>query len=196
MGIDFNADFWWYEDDSPYMPAISGGLVATSREWWVASGGFDSGMRGWGGENSDQSLRAWLCGGDVIRATSSHIAHMWRTNNDERTVSRYTWSGKQTDNLQRVSAAWFDDFKGEFRNGGLDRSIDVSETLRRMQQLGCKPFVFYLHRFRRIYRDAAVCLRVFSAFVHGARASAFGAWGPLTVWSTIARKEHSSTWLT
>ena len=30
--------------------------------------------RGWGGENTDQSLRAWLCGGDILRAKSSRIA--------------------------------------------------------------------------------------------------------------------------
>lgn len=153
--IDFNADFWWYEDETIFMPAISGGLVATSREWWHDSGGYDSGMRGWGGENSDQSLRAWLCGGDVVRATSSHIAHMWRVTTDARTLSRYSWAGKQTDNLARVAAAWFDEFSGMFHNG-VSPTINVSETLDRKHRLGCKPFVYYLHRFRKIYRDAAV----------------------------------------
>lgn len=156
--IDFNADFWWYEDESNFMPAISGGLVATSREWWHDSGGYDSGMRGWGGENSDQSLRAWLCGGDVVRATSSHIAHMWRVQEDKRTLSRYSWSGKQTDNLARVAAAWFDEFGSMFARG-LPSTIDVSETVDRKRRLGCKPFVYYLHRFRKIYRDAAVIPR-------------------------------------
>ena len=33
----------------------------------------------------DQSLRAWLCGGDIVRAKSSRIAHMWRTG-DRRTA--------------------------------------------------------------------------------------------------------------
>eukprot|EP00971_Amphidinium_carterae_P316249 6285976-Amphidinium_carterae.1 len=63
-----NADFWWYEDDTDFIPVISGGLVAIGRTWWRESGGFEKGMRGWGGENSDQSLRTWLCGGDIVRA--------------------------------------------------------------------------------------------------------------------------------
>lgn len=36
--------------------------------------------------SQDQSLRAWLCGGEIVRAKSSRIAHMWRTG-DRRTVS-------------------------------------------------------------------------------------------------------------
>ena len=54
--INFNADFWWYEDESDFIPVISGGLVATTRKWWQDSGGFDPGMRGWGGENTDPWL--------------------------------------------------------------------------------------------------------------------------------------------
>lgn len=153
--IDFNADFWWYEDESNFIPIISGGLVATSREWWRASGGFDSGMSGWGGENSDQSLRAWLCGGDVVRAPSSHIAHMWRVNSDKRTVSRYHLDSRVGDNLARVAAAWMGEFGKKYR-AGIPAGINVSQTLAVKQRLGCKPYVYYLHRFRKIYRDAAV----------------------------------------
>lgn len=39
------------------------------------------------GGPQDQSLRAWLCGGDIVRAKSSRVAHMWRTG-DRRTA---TW---------------------------------------------------------------------------------------------------------
>ncbi|CAK0844634.1 unnamed protein product, partial [Prorocentrum cordatum] len=66
--IDWNCDFMWFEDNSDFIPVVSGGLVATSQLWWRQSGGFDRDMRGWGGENVDQSLRAWLCGGDIWEA--------------------------------------------------------------------------------------------------------------------------------
>lgn len=153
--INFNADFWWYDDESDNIPVISGGLVATTRYWWRTSGGFDGGMRGWGGENTDQSLRAWLCGGDILRAKSSKIAHMWRVQNDKRTLARYHFKG-QTDNLARVAAIWFGDFAKKFRGGNLDPNIDVSIPRKRSKDLGCKPFVYFLHRFRRIYRDGGL----------------------------------------
>lgn len=35
-----------YDDESDFIPVISGGLVATTRKWWQDSGGFDPGMRG------------------------------------------------------------------------------------------------------------------------------------------------------
>ncbi|CAE7765121.1 unnamed protein product, partial [Symbiodinium pilosum] len=120
--INFNADFWWYEDESDFIPVISGGLVATTRKWWQDSGGFDPGMRGWGGENTDQSLRAWLCGGDILRARSSHVAHMWRVDSDPRTLSHYHLRHR-TDNLARVAAIWFGEFKDKFRDGKLVRTL-------------------------------------------------------------------------
>ncbi|CAE7639946.1 gly-6 [Symbiodinium sp. CCMP2592] len=148
--INFNADFWWYEDQSDFIPVISGGLVATTQKWWKDSGGFDPGMRGWGGENTDQSLRAWLCGGDILRAKSSHVAHMWRVDSDARTLSHYKLKHR-TDNLARVAAIWFGEFKDKFREGKLDSKIDVSIAARKLQDLQCKPFAYFLHRFRKLY---------------------------------------------
>ncbi|CAJ1353188.1 unnamed protein product [Effrenium voratum] len=153
--INFNADFWWYDDESDFIPVISGGLVATTRKWWQDSGGFDPGMRGWGGENTDQSLRAWLCGGDILRAKSSRIAHMWRVDSDPRTLSKFKLH-HHTDNLARVAAIWFGEFKDKFRDGTLDPSLNVTAATRRIQDLQCKPFVHFLHRFRTLYRGGGV----------------------------------------
>lgn len=156
--IDWNAEFMWFEDNSDFIPVISGGLVATSRDWWQASGGFDEQMRGWGGENVDQSLRAWLCGGDIIRAKSSRIAHMWRTH-DPRTAAHYK-PKSGTDNIARVAAAWFGDFSVKFQRGRLvRRPIDVSNVKRKVEGLRCKPFAYFLHRFRRIYKQGGVLPR-------------------------------------
>jgi len=152
--ITFGADFWWYEDESDYIPVISGGLVATSRYWWRLSGGFDRGMRGWGGENTDQSLRTWLCGGDIVRDKTSKIAHMWRVPQDQRTLARYHFQG-QTDNLARVAAIWFGEFKVKFRDGNVGHH-NVDEALAKSKAMGCNHFVYFLHRFRRIYVDSGM----------------------------------------
>lgn len=36
--------------------------------------GYDPSMRSWGGENIDQSLRTWLCGGEIVYAEGSRVA--------------------------------------------------------------------------------------------------------------------------
>lgn len=88
---------------------MSGGLLAMSKYWWNLTGGYDGGMRGWGGENLDQSLRSWLCGGEIVRAMSSRVAHMWRTD-DTRTRAHYRSVGSVQTNKLRVVAAWYGDF--------------------------------------------------------------------------------------
>eukprot|EP00408_Alexandrium_pacificum_P005506 CAMPEP_0171229518 /NCGR_PEP_ID=MMETSP0790-20130122/38922_1 /TAXON_ID=2925 /ORGANISM="Alexandrium catenella, Strain OF101" /LENGTH=378 /DNA_ID=CAMNT_0011695701 /DNA_START=58 /DNA_END=1194 /DNA_ORIENTATION=+ len=157
--ISFGAEFMWFEDTSDFIPVVSGGLVAISRDWWRASGGFDKDMRGWGGENVDQSLRTWLCGGEIVRAQSSRVAHMWRVPQDQRTQAHYHLV-RGTDNNARVAAAWFDDFRVKFQQGRLaHRAPDVSSVQSLKRALGCKPFAYFLHRFRRVYRNGGVLPR-------------------------------------
>ena len=64
----------------------------------------------------DQSLRAWLCGGDIVRARSSRVAHMWRTG-DRRTATHYQIKARATNNRGRVVAAWFGAFREVARSG-------------------------------------------------------------------------------
>lgn len=42
-------------------------------------------MIAWGGENIDQSLRSWLCGGRIEVAQGAFVAHMWRDPNNPKT---------------------------------------------------------------------------------------------------------------
>ena len=67
--LSFDVDFLWLHSEDDFVPIMSGGLLAMSRRWWVETGGYDASMIGWGGENIDQSLRAWLCGGEIVQAT-------------------------------------------------------------------------------------------------------------------------------
>lgn len=160
--IDFNAQFMWFDDESNFIPVISGGLVALTRAWWQESGGFDNKMRGWGGENVDQSLRTWLCGGEIVRAKTSRIAHMWRVTSDPRTNSHYKRVNYGVNNLARVAVAWFDKFLVKFNGGSVATQVakgqgpDVSNYAKVKETLGCKPFVYFLHRFRKVYKDGAL----------------------------------------
>ena len=69
-------------------PLMSGGLLALSRRWWEETGGYDTKMVAWGGENIDQSLRSWLCGGRIEVADGAFVAHMWRDPKNPKTVAR------------------------------------------------------------------------------------------------------------
>ncbi|CAE8585979.1 unnamed protein product [Polarella glacialis] len=157
--LTWNADFDWFDDDSPYVPVMSGGLLALSAYWWNATGGYDGSMRGWGGENLDQSLRSWLCGGEIVMARSSRIAHMWRVPNDDRTRVHYKSVGSAQTNKLRVVMAWFGPFQVLFPGRGprsLRGHIDVSGITRVQERMGCKPLVHFLHRFRDVYIEGGV----------------------------------------
>jgi len=155
--LSLQADFKWFDDESDYIPTISGGLVAVGREWFNMTGGFDEDMRGWGIENLDQSLRSWLCGGEILRAKSSRVAHMWRTG-DQRTGQGRTGAhapGRGGSNRDRFVSAWF----GPFHQvaGGTELSSSDLETYNKVKRkLQCKPLSYFMYRFRRIYVEGGI----------------------------------------
>ena len=87
--LTFDADFKWTFDATDDVPIMSGGLLAISRRWWNETGGYDSSMLGWGGENIDLSLRIWRCGGAIKAAKGSYVAHMYREQGKPKTAARF-----------------------------------------------------------------------------------------------------------
>ena len=41
------------------------------RDFFYASGAYDEGMKIWGGENTEMSVRIWRCGGSLLKASST-----------------------------------------------------------------------------------------------------------------------------
>eukprot|EP00928_Gymnodinium_smaydae_P014913 TRINITY_DN15474_c0_g1_i1.p1 TRINITY_DN15474_c0_g1~~TRINITY_DN15474_c0_g1_i1.p1 ORF type:complete len:669 (-),score=116.17 TRINITY_DN15474_c0_g1_i1:65-2071(-) len=163
--LTWDCDFKWFDSDDPYIAVISGGLLGMSRQWFKETGGYDEQMMGWGGENLDQSLRTWLCGGEIMNAADSQVAHMWRVASDKRTVSRYQHVGDSGRNRARAVYAWYGEFaeklnhfrsfvredvNGEPWYGNISNILDVKK------RLGCRPFPWFLRRFRHIYEDAGL----------------------------------------
>lgn len=160
--LTFDAEFKWTTDDTPYVPIMSGGLLAISRQWFLEIGGYDIQMKGWGGENIDQSLRIWRCGGEIVSAPESYVAHMWRTNENPNTKAKYTVGpGDAIRNRARAVKAHL----GQFYNKTLtfpsftdwrEIDLDTSSITNAFSNLKCETFDWYLNRFKHIYRDAGV----------------------------------------
>jgi polypeptide N-acetylgalactosaminyltransferase len=72
--LTFDVNFKWFNDEKPWVPIMSGGLLAIGREWFFTIGGHDQEMQAWGGENIDLSLRIWRCGGEIVYAPTSYGA--------------------------------------------------------------------------------------------------------------------------
>jgi len=178
--LTWDADFKWVEIESPHMPALSGGLLGISRRWWNETGGYDPGMKGWGGENIDQSLRTWLCGGEIVSLSKAFVAHMWRKPEDKRTDKNYEVSVIDAlKNKARAVLGWYGDYiekASEFQTlnwvgvgkkrkgvdammGGMEKpnlNTDVSNFREVHDRLQCKPFAWFLWRFRHIYVDGGM----------------------------------------
>eukprot|EP00929_Paragymnodinium_shiwhaense_P018992 TRINITY_DN1308_c0_g4_i1.p1 TRINITY_DN1308_c0_g4~~TRINITY_DN1308_c0_g4_i1.p1 ORF type:complete len:423 (+),score=74.89 TRINITY_DN1308_c0_g4_i1:164-1432(+) len=114
--LTWDADFKWFDSDNRYIAVISGGLLGMSQRWWKETGGYDEHMLGWGGENIDQSLRTWLCGGEIVNAEDSYVAHMWRTDADRRTKARYMHVGDAALNRARAVYAWYGEFAAKLQD--------------------------------------------------------------------------------
>lgn len=155
MMFDWKMDFKWLKDDSDdRVPIMSGGLYAISRDWFFESGEYDLGMLQWGGENFEQSIRTWLCGGEVILARESRVGHMFR---DE---SPYVINTTQIHvNKARAIDVWFDDYTNYYyRANDIDvpRRSSYESLASRYEikkKLNCKPFQYFVDMFKHIMVD-------------------------------------------
>jgi len=170
MGCYFtwNADFTWLQlrgdGNKQDVPLMSGGLLAISRRWWQETGGYDRRMVAWGGENIDQSLRIWMCGGRIELAEGAFVAHMWRDAKNPKTKLRYPIpTADVMRNKARAVSAWFDEFKEKTLHGfpeysmffnGDDHIGDMSDFDAVKSRLQCAPFSSYISRFSYVYLDA------------------------------------------
>ena len=68
------------DDDWMSVPVIPGTCFATTRKVFSATGGFDEGLRKWGREDFEYSLRLWRLGYDLSMSRRYSIAHKFKFN--------------------------------------------------------------------------------------------------------------------
>ncbi len=152
MMFDWGLGFNWFDDGNDWVPIMSGGLLAITRRYWHESGEYDNEMLMWGGENIEQSIRIWLCGGEIVVARDSRISHVFRPS------FPYAINHTQvTLNKVRTVQVWFDEYKEfYFRSDPFGRSLvpSIGSTAEReelKQRLQCKPFQYFVDRFRQAF---------------------------------------------
>jgi glycosyltransferase involved in cell wall biosynthesis len=151
--FDWKMDFIWYVDsEDDFVPIMSGGLLAITKRWFEESGEYDEGMLQWGGENVEQSVKTWLCGGEIVVARSSRIGHVFRD------VSPYDLNITQIHvNKARAVDVWFDEWANYYyRANPFDKERRSSpESLASRfaikERLGCKPFSTFVEKFRNVF---------------------------------------------
>ena len=160
--LTWDSDFKWFDSDDENVAVMSGGLLAMSRQWWQETGGYDTSMKGWGGENIDQSLRIWLCHGEIVQATDSYVGHMWRTHDKPETRARYKVPpGSVVINRYRGAAVWMGDWKDKLQTFPEFSRFkaappDMSSIQSVKDRLGCKDFSYFIDKFYKVYHWAGL----------------------------------------
>ena len=152
MMFDWALGFNWFDDGNDWVPIMSGGLLAITRRWWHEGGEYDTEMLMWGGENIEQSVRTWLCGGEIVVARDSRVSHVFRPS------FPYAINHTQVNiNKVRTVEVWFDEYREFFyRSDPYARTLTahkgpVTDRLLLQQRLGCKPFQYFVDRFRAVF---------------------------------------------
>jgi len=150
--FDWKMDFIWYVDhDNDYVPIMSGGLLAITKKWFMETGEYDMGMLQWGGENIEQSVKTWLCGGEIVVARSSQVGHVFRE------VSPYQINTTQIHvNKARAIDVWFDEWANYYYRANpfdKDRRSSAESLAPRFEikkNLNCRPFSTFVEKFKNV----------------------------------------------
>ncbi|KAH9499289.1 Polypeptide N-acetylgalactosaminyltransferase 10 [Bulinus truncatus] len=135
------------EDESvPHnVTSMIGCAIAITRRWWEEIGKFDPGLDIWGGEQFEISFKSWMCGGKVVDAPCSRVAHLFRSLPYVKYLMDNSIDQK---NLLRVASVWMDEYKEYFlqRRTGL-RNVDPGNLTGQHElrkRLKCKSFDWFM----------------------------------------------------
>ncbi|KAK0050903.1 polypeptide N-acetylgalactosaminyltransferase 10 [Biomphalaria pfeifferi] len=125
--------------------SMIGCAMAISRRWWEEIGMFDPGLEIWGGEQFEISFKSWMCGGRVVDAPCSRVAHVFRS---LPYVQQLLNTKVDQRNLLRVALVWMDEYKEYFfqRRPAL-KTVDpgnLTSQYELRKRLNCKSFDWFM----------------------------------------------------
>ncbi|KAL7731363.1 hypothetical protein ACLKA6_018967 [Drosophila palustris] len=130
-------------------PIMNGGLFAIDRGWFFELGGYDEGLRIWGAEQFELSLKIWLCGGRILEVPCSRVGHLYRNGSFQVQYTKSDSGSKAlARNYRRVAEVWLDEYKDKlYANLPHLTHIKVGSLTKQKalrQRLQCKPFKWFL----------------------------------------------------
>jgi polypeptide N-acetylgalactosaminyltransferase len=155
MMFEWNFEFSWFDNNKTDddVPVSSGGILLMTRKEFL-NGRYDRGMLEWGGENIEQSLRAWMCGGRVIVERQAKIGHVFQRKLRPGRVNVSTVER----NHARAAFVWLDDwlkyFEERHKRGNLmlsDMGPYIDERLELRHRLKCGTFDVFVDKFRKVF---------------------------------------------
>nr|AAQ95176.2 UDP-N-acetyl-D-galactosamine:polypeptide N-acetylgalactosaminyltransferase T4 [Cryptosporidium parvum] len=173
MMFDWNFEFNWYEDFTDVIPIASGGLYAITREWWEESGKYDPGMLEWGGENIEQSIRIWRCGGEIVAEKKSRVGHIFKRDPKPNPENKLVLQVQR--NQKRAAMVWLDKKRYKYFETIHDvvkslnetqSGVDLEQRHSIKERLKCKPFSWYVDKFRASFDRGGLLLDNFRHFKH------------------------------
>ncbi|KAH8739304.1 membrane-associated protein with a family 1 glycosyltransferase domain and a ricin domain [Cryptosporidium ryanae] len=160
MMIEWNFEFHWYDDGLKEVPIASGGILMITKRWWEESGKYDPGMLFWGGENIEQSFRVWLCGGEIHVVRNSLVGHIFDRKNVKERNNDFEYKKLLVDNMNinhlRTAVVWLSEqyYELYFKNfhvlgrSNIQNIDGIGERLAIKHKLSCKPFKWFVDKFR------------------------------------------------
>ncbi|KAK8795686.1 hypothetical protein WA158_000343 [Blastocystis sp. Blastoise] len=145
--------FWGGGSENSLESPITMGMFAITKYWW-SQGMMDEGLVRWGGENVDISLRTWLCGGRIMVAKDSYVAHLFRSS------FPYPVNTKDIQrNYIRVAKVWLGEpyIRTFYKEANIPLNKEgeplynygnITDRLHLKEQLHCQPFSYYLDKFK------------------------------------------------
>ncbi|EER03844.1 UDP-N-acetyl-D-galactosamine:polypeptide N-acetylgalactosaminyltransferase T4, putative [Perkinsus marinus ATCC 50983] len=164
MMFEWNFEFYWFEDNNDEVPIAVGGIQLMTKRWWTESGGYDQGMLDWGGENIEQSLRVWMCGGKILVDRQAKIGHIFQRPAPKNKVR----SGQVQRNHARAALLYLDEKLSWFLDNHAAARSEISkhqlgphigDRLAVRHSLQCKSFdEGFMERFWSVFENQALLL--------------------------------------